>query len=173
MITLKDFMECIDYRITGGTEYQWACYGPNVRYMEHQSSEGHIADSILILFDTVDQTVYEMQAWDYANEREYRWIHPDYLEAHKKEAKRRDVKWKRSIDERKFINLEVVEDILEKARGIFLGEDYDTRTMVTLTLDNDKRVLLMEMAHEADMSLNQFVEHILREDLRKHGINIE
>ena len=172
MITIKDFMECIDYQITGGTEYQWECYGPNVRYLEHQSGDGHVSDTILILFDTVDQTVYEMQAWDYANEREYRWIHPDYIDAHKKEAKRRDVKWKRSIDDRKFINLEVTDDILEKSRAIFLGEEYDDRIMVTLDLGEAERVMLMEMAHEADMSLNQFVEHILREDMRKYGIEV-
>jgi len=30
----------------------------------------------------------------------------------------------------------------------------------------------MEMAHEADMSLNQFVEYILREDMKRHGIEV-
>lgn len=29
--------------------------------------------------------------------------------------------------------------------------------------------MLMELAHEADMSLNQFVEHILTEELRRLG----
>jgi predicted HTH domain antitoxin len=172
MITIKDFMECIDYRVTGGTEYQWQCYGPNVRYLEFQSGEGTVSDTVLILFDTVDQTVYEMQAWDYHNEREYRWIHPDYLDAHKKEAKSRNVKWKKSFDDRKFINLEVEEDILEKATAIARGEEYDTRIMVTLDLGDKERVLLMEMAHEADMSLNQFVEHILREDMKRHGVEV-
>jgi hypothetical protein len=169
MITIKDFLECIDYRITCGAEYQWACYGPNVRYLEYQSAEGYEADTILILFDTVTQFVYEMQAWDFANQREYRWIHPDYFKAHKKEAKSRNVKWKRSLDERKFINLEVAEDILEKSRAIFLGEDYDTRIIVPLTLNDQEKVMLMELAHEADMSLNQFVEHILTEEMRRLG----
>lgn len=172
MITIKDFLECIEYHITGGTEYMWNCYGPNVRYLEYQSKEGHEADTIFILFDTVDQTVYEMQAWDYVNQREYRWIHPDYIDAHKKEAKSRNVKWKKSFDERKFINLEVPEDIIEKARAIFLGEEYDTRIMVTLELDDKERIMLMEMAHEADMSLNQFVEYILREDIKRHGVEV-
>jgi len=172
MITIKDFMECIDYRVTGGAEYQWQCYGPNVRYLEFQSGEGTVSDTVLILFDTVDQTVYEMQAWDYYNEREYRWIHPDYLDAHKKEAKSRNVKWKKSLDDRKFINLEVEEDILEKAAAIARGEEYDTRIMVTLELGDKERVLLMELAHEADMSLNQFVEHILREDMKRHGVEV-
>lgn len=172
MITIKDFMECVDYRITGGAEYQWSCYGPDVRYLEHHSGEGHVGNTILILFDTVDQTVYEMQAWDYDGEREYRWIHPDYIDAHKAEAKKRNVKWKRSIDERKFINLDVEEDILEKARAIFLGEEYDKRIMVKLELDSETELALMRFAHEADMTVNQYVEHILRLEMQKYGIEV-
>lgn len=172
MITIDDFMHCIDHCVTSGTKYQWNCYGPNVRYLEHESKEGHEANTILILFDTIDQTVYEMQAWDYINEREYRWINPDYLEAHKKEAKSRNVKWKQSFDKRKFINLEVEEDILEKSRAIFLGEEYDTRLMVTLNLSYEDEHVLMEMAHEADMTLNHFVEHIMREEMKKYGIEV-
>ena len=39
MITLKDYLEAIDYRITGGSEYQWKCFGPNARYLDCDSPE--------------------------------------------------------------------------------------------------------------------------------------
>ena len=167
MITIKNFLECIEYRVTEGSEFRWNCYGPNVRCMEYQSKEGHDANSILILFDTVNQTVYEMQAWDYNNSREYRWIHPEYVDAYKKESKNRKFSWKKSVDERKFINLDVAEDILEKSKAIFLGKEYDTRTMITLEFDDAELFLLMKMAHDADMTLNKFIEHILRKEMNK------
>ena len=28
MITLKDFMEVVDYRVTEGSEFTWTCFGP-------------------------------------------------------------------------------------------------------------------------------------------------
>ena len=29
MITLKEWMELVDYRITEGSDYCWSCYGPD------------------------------------------------------------------------------------------------------------------------------------------------
>jgi hypothetical protein len=170
MITLKDYMEAIQYKVSEGSEYLWNCYGPNVRSMDCSNHDGSIIVSCV--FDTEDQTVYEMQAWDEANGIEYRWIHPDYIEDVKAEAESRNVDFEQSFDDRKFTDLEVAEDILEKATAMVAGEEYDKRIMVTLTLGYDEEHLLMEMAHEADMSLNKFVEYILREEMAKHGIEV-
>ena len=108
-----------------------------------------------------------MQAWDFDAQREYRWIHPDYLEAYRKEAKSRGIKRRKSIDDRKYIDLEVAEDILGKSRSIFLGEEYDTRVIVPLDLEDDLLFQLMKLAHEADMTLNDFVAYILRQEIDK------
>jgi predicted HicB family RNase H-like nuclease len=171
MITLKDFMECTQYKVTEGSTYGWKCYGPNAYNMDYWNQkydeDGH---TVNVIFDTKTQVVYEMQAWDYSNHREYRWIHPDYVEAHKAEAKSRGVDFEESIDGSKFIDLDVEEDILEKAAAIAAGEEYDTRVLVTLDLDDDTKFLLMTKAHEADMTLNHYVEHILREAIAKFSI---
>jgi len=173
MITLKDFMEAIQYKVNDGSEYCWDCYGPNARSMEYWNGEHDGGITVCCVFDTETQAVYEMQAWDDNNGVEYRWIHPGYIEGHAAEAQRRGVDFEQSFDDHKFTDLEVSEDILEKATAMVVGEEYDNRIMVTLTLGYDEEHLLMEMAHEADMSLNQFVEKILREDiLRNHGIEV-
>jgi predicted HTH domain antitoxin len=113
-----------------------------------------------------------MEAWDYANDRQYRWIHPGYIESHVKESQERDIDWMVSIDNCRFINLELPQDILKKATAIAAEEEYDDRIMIQLTLSDPQQIMLMEMAHEADMSLNQFVEKILREKMARHGIEI-
>jgi len=173
MITIKDFMECVEYKISDGYEYQWGCYGPNARAMSYDNGKQGDENSIVyIVFDTKTQFVYEMQAWDGHNNKEYRWIHPGYIEGHAAEAKRRGIDFKESCEFSKFVDLELPEDMLEKASAIYREEDYDERIMVRLDLDQDSLFLLMEMAHEADLSLNQFVEHILREDMKKHGIEV-
>jgi len=165
MITIKDFMECVQYRISGGDEYQWDCYGPNARSLDSETEDGMggFTSTIYIIFDTETQFVYEMQAWDYDANRAYRWIHPAFIEAHAAEAIDRDIDFNQSIDDQKFIDLEVVEDILEKATAIVDGVEYDNRVMVELTLDDAEMLQLMSYAHEKDMTLNQFVEYILQQ----------
>ena len=167
MITIKDFMESIQYKVTDGAEYCWQSYGPNAYSLNHWNGRYDDGVTVSIVFDTITAVVYEMQAWDYANKREYRWIHPDYLEAHMAESKLRNVDFNESIDDSKFIDLDVADDILEKATAIIKGEEYDTRVMVPLQLDDDQLLQLMTLAHEADQTLNEYVEQIMRFEIAK------
>ena len=168
MITLKDFMEAIQYQITDGAEYMWECYGPNAWSLDYWNQEtGVDGRSVSVVFDKQTQFVYQVEAWDQSTDVAYRWIHPDYIEDVKDEAESRGVSFEESFDGNKFTDLDVEEDILEKAAALVSGEEYDKRVMVTLSLSYDEEHMLMEMAHEADMALNQFVEHIMREEIER------
>jgi hypothetical protein len=161
MITLKEWMEIVDYRITEGSEYQWGCYGHDAHMLDSWNGEqdGH---SFTIIFDTKDQTVYEAQAHDYVHNRAYRMINPDFKKKLKKEAKRRDVDKDEAWDDVDYIDIEVDDDFMQKCLAIREGEDYDTRVSVPLELEDDQMFELMKMAHEQDLTLNQFVEGLLR-----------
>lgn len=169
MITLKDFMETIQYKITEGSEYCWDCYGPNAYSLDSWNGEsdegGH---TITTVFDKQDQTVYQMEAWDYTNHRCYRWINPNYIDEYKEECERRDIDFKNAYDNVDFIDLETEEDILEKSRAIAAGKVYDDRVDVPLRMDDDKLFELMTLAHEQDITLNQLVENILRDVIATH-----
>jgi hypothetical protein len=165
MITLKDFMESVDYRVTEGSEYCWRCYGSNAYSLDswNGEDEGH---SVCIVFDTKTQVVYEMAVYDYANNRAYRLTNPDFIKARETETENRgmgDEAW----DDVQYIDLDVEEDMLEKVHAIVAGEDYDTRVQVPLELDDDLVFELMKLAHERDITLNKYVEEILREMLNR------
>lgn len=161
MITLKNFLEAIEYRITEGSDYGWDCYGPNARYLDAQGPSLNSDYSIHAIFDSVDQTVYAVEAWDYRNDREYRWIHPDYQKAHRKECKQKEVDPKESI-ERNFIDLDVAEDILEKINAIVNNVGYDERIKVPVDFSDEELLQYMKIAHEKDITFNQLVEEALR-----------
>jgi hypothetical protein len=165
MITMKEWMELVNYRITEGSDYMWKCYGDNVYQLDSWNGEqdGH---SFTITFDTRDQTVYEVQAHDYLHQRAYRMINEDFRKKNKKEAKRRDVNKDEAWDDVNYIDLEVDDDFIQKCLSIRESEDYDTRVEVPLTLPDDQLFDLMKMAHEADVSLNSFVEQVLRDQLK-------
>jgi len=164
MITLKDFFECTDYRISESSEYLWNCFGKNVLILSYED-EGNF--TVCVYYNNKSQRIFEMQAWDYKNNREYRWIDSEFENKQKDESVSRGIDFYQSIDDRKFIDLELSEDILEKAKSIIKGEEYDTRVLVPLNLEKDLMLQLMTLAHEADMTLNKFVEYILVHEIRK------
>jgi hypothetical protein len=91
-------------------------------------------------------------------------INPEFIKKHKKEAKRRQIEFKEAWDSIEYIDLEVDDDWIQKAMAVAAGEkEYDTRIQVPLDLDRDQMFDLMQMAHENDMTLNQYVEKILRD----------
>ena len=161
-ITIEDFMKCIQYKITDGDPYCCLCFGPNARSLDYWNGF-HTGDgvSVSMVFDTEDQTVYQMEAWDYSKKREYRWIHPDFRAALEAESMSRGVDFEESYDGYKFIDLETAEDMLEKATAIVNGEEYDSRISVPIDLDDSTMLALMTMAHEYDITFNKLVERIL------------
>ena len=164
MITLKEYLEAIQFKITEGSNYGWNCYGPNARYLDCYKEDSY---SISALFDSKDQFVYAIELWDYINNREYRWQHPDYKEAFLAEAKERKIDPSESLDNAKFIDLEVTDDILEKISKVVNEEAYDERVKVPVDLSDETMYNLMKIAHERDITFNQLVNDLLREEIER------
>ena len=159
-MTLKDFMETVNYRITEGSDYQWTCFGDNAYTLDswNGDQDGH---SVSIVFDTQTQVVYSVSACDYSANKAYRWTNPKFVDAYKAECKGGaidDTAW----EDVPYTDLDVEADFLEKARAIVAGTEYDTRIMIPLDLDKDTLYNIMKRAHEADVTLNQYIETVLR-----------
>ena len=163
MITLKEWMELVDYKITEGSDYGWDCYGPNSFTLDSWNGvHGKGGYSFSITFSTKSQKVYEVSMCDYTNDRAYRMINPKFQEKHEKEALMRDVNLNEAWDDVSYVELDVVEDFLEKARAIINGEDYDTRVQLQVKFTDEELLTYMKLAHENDMTFNELVENALR-----------
>jgi hypothetical protein len=156
MITLKEFMEVANYRITEGGDY-FAYGGAYALTSWNGDQDGY---SLEIIFSPRTQEVYEVQACDYKHNRAYRLVHGDY-----RDEKLNDEAW----DDTKWIDLESDDDWFQKALSIVAGEDYDTRVTIPLDLPEAELMVLFKQAHDADMTFNNFVEKILREKLADEG----
>lgn len=161
MITMKEWMELVGYRITEGSAYTWQCYGSNAYALDSWNGD-HDGHSFTIIFDTKDQTVYEVQAHDYVHQRAYRMINEDFAKKMKKEAKRRDVDKNEAWEDVDYVDLDVDDDFFQKCLAIREGEDYDTRVMVPIDFPDEDLLQYMKLAHERDMTFNEFVEEALR-----------
>ena len=92
MITIKEWMELTDYKITEGSDYGWSCYGPNAYTLDSWNGvHGKGGYSFSIIFSTKSQKVYEVSMCDYTNDRAYRMINPKFQKKHNKEALARNV----------------------------------------------------------------------------------
>jgi hypothetical protein len=159
---MKEWMELVGYRITEGSEYGWQCYGSDT-YMLDSWNGDHDGHSFTIIFDTKDQTVYEVQAHDYVHQRAYRMINPDFTKKHRKESKRRDVSKDNAWDDVDYVDLDVDDDFMQKSLAIAAGEDYDTSVMMTLDLPDDLLLSAAMEAHKQNITLNDYINKALAE----------
>jgi hypothetical protein len=171
MNLMQEFMECVGYRVTEGSDFQWLCWGSNAYRLDSWNGDqnGH---TVTITFDTKDQVTYCLEAFDYARNRAYRWMAPTYRDAYFDEARDRGCNAKEAWDEVDFVELDAVADFWEKATAIVNGEDYDTRVQVPLDLPDNQLFDLMKLAHERDITLNQLVEEVLKTAIANHEHNL-
>ena len=161
MITLKEWMEIVNYRVTEGSAYGWQCYGHDAYMLDSWNGEQD-GYSFTIIFDTKTQVVYEVQAHDYVHNRAYRMINEDFRKKNKKEARRRAVNKDQAWDDVRYVDLDIDDDFIQKCLAIRAGEDYDTRVLMPIDFTDQELLAYMKLAHERDITFNQFVEEALR-----------
>jgi hypothetical protein len=171
MITLKEFMEAVNYRITEGSTYGWNCFGPNAYTLDswNGDQDGHSAS---IVFDTRTQQVYQVTAYDYGQSRAYRLIDPAYAKTYSEEGLYRESNINEAWDNVEYTDLELESDFLEKLTAIVNEEDYDTRVSVPVDFSDEELLKYMKLAHEQDITFNQLIETALREAISRHGVTV-
>jgi hypothetical protein len=173
MITLKDFMETVNYRITEGSNHGWNCFGFDAYMLDYWNGD-HSGYSMVVTFDTKTQVVYMVEAHDFKNQRAYRMINPAFKEAHDAEYKTRGIEDQAWEDDDgnpvKYTDLDVDADFLEKSRAIVAGEEYDTRVQISVDFTNEELLKYAIMAHEQDITLNELIEGALRDMIDRHDL---
>ena len=168
MITMKEWMELVDYKITEGSDYLWHCYGPNAYRLDSWNGvHGAGGFSFSIVFSTKTQKVYEVSVYDYTNDRAYRMIAENKLDKHRKEALAHGVDMNEAWDDVEYVDLEVDDDFIQKSLAIKAGEDYDTSVSVPLNLPDDLLMFAFKAAHEQNITFNDFMNQMLRDFLTK------
>lgn len=98
-ITLKDYIKAIDYAVAMTGEYMWQCFGDESFFLDGRLlKKGRHAHEFTAVYDSGDQTVYEVEHWDYETNRIYKWLNPKYKKKYMAEAKRRGVNEKTDSD---------------------------------------------------------------------------
>lgn len=159
MSILQQFMEAVEYRINDAWEHQWRSY-------ENGQVLGYVNGfaAMKIVFNRETQEVIELTATtelDSEHDYAYRWINPDYKDAIFNEAESRNVAKDEAWEGFSYVDLELVEDLLEKGVAMLKNEDFDKRVQIPLDLEDDVLLELFKQAHARDITLNQLMEEAL------------
>jgi hypothetical protein len=169
MISLKEFMETVNYKITEGSDYGWQCYGPYPYQLSSWNGvHGKGGWGANIVFSTKSQKVYEVEICDYTNDRAYRLINPKFKEKYNKEAATHGEFANQAWDDVSFTDLETDEDWMEKAMAIVAGQDYSTDISVPIDLPDHVLLEAAMNAHRQNITLNAYINNALRELLEEY-----
>lgn len=160
MNILQQFLNAIQYRITDAWEHQWASY-------EGAQALGCSNDfaSMNVVFSREDQTVIEITVsseMEAETQAAYRWMNPSYRDAIFAEADKRGVDRNEAFEGCLYIDLEVIDDVLEKGTAMLANAKYDPRILVPLEMGDHQLLELFKAAHEKDLTLNQYMEDALK-----------
>lgn len=160
MNTLTNFLKAIDYNITETSEYTWDCYGNDVRSMDSYNLGLNECSAI---FTKNGGEIRELTMHDYDNNRSYRWTDPQFTQARKTEALALKVDDNIAYDDVEFIELEMIEDMLEKMEAVSCGKEYDTRIMIPLDMTEQEFLEVARAAHALDITINAFFTMAIKE----------
>ena len=156
---INDFLTAVKCRVTAGGNYGWNCWGEC--FQLDCCLSNNVGESSVV-FGLATGTVYEVTAFDYINNRAYRWQHPDHRAAYVNECTARGVDPVESTDEMSFLDEDEVSSILDKVAAVVDGEPYDSRVSVILELEDDLVLLAMKQAHKQDITFNQYIEKVIK-----------
>lgn len=157
---IQRWMETVSFRITEGCDYLWACYGKNAFMLSSWDGDQNGVSSNII-FDLKTQVVYELSVSDYAAEKAYRWINPQFIAKFITECKHRKIDKVEAWDHVEYVTLDVEEDFFNKLTAIINREPYDERIMISVEFTDEELLHYMKKAHELDITFNQLVEQSL------------
>lgn len=156
---LQDIITAAQFKIFEGSEYQWACYGSNARFLDFQSNFENVTASCI--FDSQNQTIYEASL--YIGEKAYRWINPAFEQAMKDESFARNLDPRLFCDTSLFCDCEVPEDLIEKITDAFNTGTCTNDIVIPLLLTEEQENLFARLPEGTN--LNEFITQSLLEKI--------
>jgi len=165
------FCELTGHKLTEVSHFTWPCFGENAHHFSYWN-EDHDGFSINTTVRLDGMIVEILEVCDYAGNRAYRWFNPatGARDAYMKSAVANSSNPKNQAwDDVDYVDLEVLEDFIAKAEAIRDGRDYDERVTMPIDISDEDFTRIAKLAHDRDITFNQMVEHILREEIARHA----
>lgn len=161
---LFEVLQKIKPNITSGSQFLWKCYGNNAWMIDlcRIDTKLHMNETVTIIYDSQHMEIYEISTYSEIHQLEYKWYNPNYREIVKEEYKNRNIDFDDPIcEDIKLIELEMLDDIIEKSSAIIEGKDFDKRILVELNLTNEEIETLTRASVLSNQTIDEFVNSAL------------
>lgn len=162
---IKEILDTIGYRFSAGSNYLWGCYGEHATYLDFKTVSGKPVGSVV--YDSETAEVYEASVEVPGRALAYRWMDTFAREDHEIEAKRKNIDPNNAWDDVSYTDIDVIDDFLEKLSAIINEEEFDERIIVPIEVSEQEEMQLYRLAHAADMTVNDYVNKILRDEMNR------
>lgn len=147
---IQTLLELIQFRIHSADDYQWKCYGNNIKIMDFEDENG--VEVGTALFSTQDKQVREIYVFD--DEVAHRWIAPEYRDAYLAECAKRKINPDVFTETQGFSDVEDSEQILD------LVAEFTAPGTVRIQLTQDEIDVLTRLAKERNMDYQDFINQV-------------
>ena len=110
---IKDYLEAIDFAITGGEKFCWQCYGPDARYLDFEID---LNTSISAIFSTKDQRVFRVEVSNVFWRKAFAWDDMEFYPIYLNECQRRHVIPQQAFDDVNYAQVDSESKILDIVR---------------------------------------------------------
>ena len=159
-MTLEEIISNAQFKISGGSQFMWSCYGHNARYMDFDSGFKGVTASCI--FDSKTQEVYECHA--YVEQKGYRWINPDFINKYYEESFAKGFDPRIYYDDCHYCDCEVESDLLDKLKNLFETGTCSDEVTISLYLTKEQENLFSSLPSVTN--INQFIEDALFEKIK-------
>ncbi len=158
-MNISDFLIAINYNIQECVKYQWDSFGPNAlitNYWNQQHDETGV--DISAVFDGCTQQVYKIDACCSRTDCVYQWVNPNYLQAYHTEFEKKSVNLP---EEKKLVNIADDDQMMMICKTLYSGQEYNHKVSIDIDLPDDLLFKSLMMAHEQDITFNEYVSKVL------------
>ena len=163
MFTLKNFLDLVEDNCTVERfPTDLLCYGANTSIYS-----AYVKDDYECCAAVNDLGIRELNLYDYKNARNYRWTVPEVEPLRAAEFLLAGIDPDICDGDQEFIDLIMIEDMIEKMTAICAGQEYDTRITIPLELSDEEFILIARAAHKLDVTINEYMVQAVKDYLWK------
>ncbi len=163
---LKDIMHRTLGLITGGSQFLWSCYGDYTHHIEFESDNGTPCN---IVFNRLTNRVFEVCCDKPDGSGAWRWIDPQFKDAHTEEVKRRAIEDSTYECGPEFDEISSEKEILDLITLAFEDCEYE-ENIININASDETMAQIQAKADARGMTTQEFIletllDHIKREEI--------
>lgn len=150
---VEQVLKAAGYKITEGSAYGWPCYSPYARWLD-------LEEDVSCVFDANTREVFELHISNSDASKVWRWQEPRTIPDFIKECEKRGINPDDASESTKYIPIQGEAEAIAMVYE-HMNAETEGDSLVQINMDDTELLKVCMMAHEKDMTLNEFVTHVL------------